>query len=142
MLTYFSEELPLEIPKPKAPSSEHEILLAKVRVLGRPAYLVGENQSGQPTRIVPRERWSAWLQVIEVIRGKRPELERINVTFGGDPSYARGPRTPYQLEQEYFVAMYEDSSGYHVIGLPISPAKYSEWERVITESILSEPSRP
>ncbi|GLH75954.1 hypothetical protein SSBR45G_08620 [Bradyrhizobium sp. SSBR45G] len=134
MVTYFSEEVPPAIPKPEALLSEDQIVLAKVRVLSRPAYLVGLDQSGQPTRIVPRERWSAWLQVHDVIRGKRPEMERINATFGGELNYARGPRTPYQLEQEYFVAMYEDSSGYHLIGVPISLAKYHEWQRVITES--------
>jgi hypothetical protein len=142
LFTYFSEEVPLEIPKPKALSSEDQVVLAKVRVLGRPAYLVGENQSGKPMRIVPHERWSAWLQVLDVIRGKRPELERTNVTFGGDLNYAGGPRTPYQLEQQYFVAMYEDSSGYHLIGVPISLAKYNEWQRVITEHALEGAKSP
>ncbi|MGJ5205227.1 hypothetical protein [Bradyrhizobium sp. HKCCYLR20261] len=141
-LTYFLEEIPQEIPKPKAPSSEDQVVLAKVRVLNRPTYLVGPDQSGQPARIVPREPWSAWLQVLDVIRGKRPELERINVKFGSDLSYALGPSTPYQLEQDYFVAMYEDSSGYHLIGLPISAAKYSEWQRVITESDLERTRSP
>ncbi|UFZ05966.1 hypothetical protein LQG66_06550 [Bradyrhizobium ontarionense] len=141
LLTYFSDDVPQEIRKPKALADDH-VVLARVRVLNRPAYLIGENQSGQPPRNVPHERWSAWLQVLDVIRGKRPELERINVTFGGDVTYARGPRTPYQLAQEYFVAMYEDSSGYHLIGVPISPAKYNEWQRVITESDLERAGSP
>lgn len=142
LLTYFSEEVPPAIPKPEALSSEDQIVLAKVRVLSRPAYLVGPDQSGQPPQIIPREPWSAWLQVLDVIRGKRPEMERITARFGGDRSYARGPSTLHQLAQEYVVAMYEDSSGYHLIGVPISADKYRDWQRVITESDLERANTP
>ncbi|MBH5366591.1 hypothetical protein [Bradyrhizobium glycinis] len=115
-LTYFSVEEPREIPKSKVVSSTDQVILAKVRVLGRPAYLVGVDQSGQPSHDSPREPWAAWLQVLDVISGKRPERDQIDVTFGGGDdlyrSYARGPSTPRQLAQEYFVAMYEDHFGF------------------------------
>jgi len=142
LLTYFSEQVPPEIPKPQTLSSEDRVVVAKVRVLSRPAYLIGPDQSGQRTTRVPRERWSAWLQVSAVIRGKRPEEERISVTFGGHPNSARGPSTPGQLAREYFVAMYEDDSGYHLIGVPISAASYTEWQREITESTLERARSP
>lgn len=45
---------------------------------------------------------------------KRP----LDIKFDGesDRSYALGPSTPRQLAQEYFVAMYEDAVGFHLIG--------------------------
>lgn len=136
-LTYFSDEAPLEVPQSKLLSSTDQVILAKVRVLGRPAYLVGVDQSGRPSHDSPREPWSAWLQVLDVVSGKRPERERLDVTFGGGDdlyrSYARGPTTPRQLSQEYFVAMYEDHFGFHLIGFPMSTERYREWQQEITK---------
>ncbi|WP_316178479.1 hypothetical protein [Bradyrhizobium sp. SZCCHNRI1009] len=128
--TYFSEEVPLEIPKPQALSSMDQIVLARVRVLDAPAGLLGFEQSAGSGE-APHEYWSAWLRVLAVLRGKRPELERVYVTFGNGHSYARGPTTPRQLQQDYFVAMYEDDSGFHLIGVPIAAAKYTEWQQEI-----------
>ncbi|MGJ5137637.1 hypothetical protein ACQR1V_06595 [Bradyrhizobium oligotrophicum] len=128
--TYFSEELPVEITKPQSLSSMDQIVVARVRVLGGPAGLYGFEQSARPGEAF-HEDYSAWLQVLAVLRGKRPELERINVTFGSGHSYAQGPTTPRQLQQEYFVAMYEDLSGFHLIGVPIEAAKYTEWQQEI-----------
>lgn len=53
------------------------------------------------------------------------------MTFGSGHSYAEGPSTPRQLAQDYFVAMYEDNSGFHLIGVPIEAAKYTEWQQEI-----------
>ncbi|PJG52513.1 hypothetical protein CVM73_25440 [Bradyrhizobium forestalis] len=136
-ITYFSDEVPLELPKSKLLSSTDQIIVAKVRVLDRPAYLLRPDQSGRPSgEKLLREPWSAWLRVLDVIRGKRPERERLDVSFGGADdllrSYARAPTTPRQLAQEYFVAMYEDAFGFHLIGLPISTEKYREWQQEIT----------
>jgi len=136
-ITYFSDETPLELPKSKRFSSTDQIILAKVRVLGRPAYLVGFEQSARPSHERPDEPWAAWIQVLDVIRGKQPEKERLNVTFGGGDdlyrSYALGPSTPHQLAKEYFVAMYEDAIGFHLIGFPMSTEKYREWQQEITK---------
>ena len=141
LLTYFSEEVPLEIPKPQALSSMDQVVLAKVRVLGPPADLRGFEKSAGSGEVL-REPLPAWLQVVDVVRGKRPELERMNVTFGSELSYAKGPTTPRQLAQEYFVAMYEDHSGFHLIGVPVSATKYSEWQREITVFDLERAKSP
>ena len=136
-ITYFSEEAPLEVPRSELLSSTDQVILAKVRVLGRPASLVGVDQSGLPSRDSPHERWAAHVQVLDVVRGKRPERKRLSVTFGGERdlyrSYALGPSTPRQLALEYFVAMYEDPLGLHLIGFPISTEKYREWQQEITK---------
>ena len=55
-ITYFSEEAPLEVPRSELLSSTDQVILAKVRVLGRPASLVGVDQSGLPSRDGPHER--------------------------------------------------------------------------------------
>lgn len=134
-LTYFSDELPLAFPKPELLLSMDQVILAKVRVIDRPTFLLLPDQSGRPSGEKLREPWSAWLQMLDIIRGPRPERERLNVRFGGgDPNhdYALGPSIPSQLAREYFVAMYEDAFGFHLIELPISAAKYREWQLEIT----------
>lgn len=135
-LTYFAEEAPLEVPKSNLPSSTDQIVVAKVRLIGPPASLLGIDQSGYPSREKPQEPLSAMLRVLDVVRGKRPEQELVGVTFGGGDlsnTYALRPGTPRQLAQEYFVAMYKDAFGFHLIGLPVSEARYREWRQEITE---------
>ncbi len=102
LITYFSEEIPQEIPKPKVPSSEDNVVLAKVRVLNPPTDIRNVDQSGRPSSNVPREPCAVWLRVLEVIRGKRPELASIYVTFGSDLSYAEGPTTPASARERLF----------------------------------------
>jgi hypothetical protein len=91
-------------------------------------------QSGRPPVQKPREPYGATLEVLDVIRGKRPDRERVGVTFGGGAfthTYAFGPTTPRQLAQEYYVAMYEDTFGLHLVGIPMSSEQYREWQHEI-----------
>lgn len=136
-ITYFSDEAHLELPTSNLPLSTDQIILAKVRVIGRPAYIVGVDQTGRPSGEKVREPWAASIQVLDVLRGKRPERERLSVTFGGADdllrTYARAPTTPRQLAQEYFVAMYQDLFGFHLIGFPLTTEKYREWQQEITK---------
>jgi len=136
LLTYFSDEVPLEVPKLQDQPSIDQVVVAKVRVIGPPASLLGIDQSGYPSRGKPKEPLSAMLRVLDVVHGKRPEQELVSVTFGGgdlNHTYALRPGTPRQLAQDYFVAMYEDASGFHLIGLPVSEARYREWRQEISE---------
>ncbi|MBW7972454.1 hypothetical protein [Bradyrhizobium sp. BR 10289] len=135
-LAYFSDEVPVEVPKPELLPSTGQVIFAKVRVMDRPTFLLLPDQSGRPPAEKLREPWSASLQVLNVIRGPRPERDRLNVRFGGgDPKYdyALGPSIPSQLARDYFVAMYEDALGFHLIEIPISAAKYNEWQQEIID---------
>jgi hypothetical protein len=135
-IAYFSDQVPVEFSKPTLPSSTDQVTVAKVRVMGRPALLLGPDQSGRPSGKMPKEPYSAMLKVLDVIRGKPPEQGHVSVTFGTSgfiPSYALGPSTPRQLAQEYYVAMHQDAFGFHLIGYPIDTDRYREWQREISE---------
>ena len=133
-ITYFSDEATFDLAERTRPPSTDQVTVAKVRVMGRPAYLLGPDQSGRPPVEKPREPYGATLEVLDVIRGKRPDRERVSVTFGGGAfthTYAFGPTTPRQLAQEYYVAIYEDTFGLHLIGIPMSSEQYREWQHEI-----------
>ena len=135
-IAYFSDQVPVEFSKPTLPSSTDQVTVAKVRVMGRPALLLRPDQSGRPSGKMPKEPYSAMLKVLDVIRGKPPERELVSVTFGTSgfiPTYALGPSTPRQLAQEYYVAMYQDVFGFHLIGSPTDTDRYREWQREISE---------
>ncbi|MGX1324054.1 hypothetical protein AB7M17_007507 [Bradyrhizobium sp. USDA 377] len=133
-ITYFSDEATFDFAERTRPSSTDQVTVAKVRVLREPVFLVGPDQSGRPSIEKPREPYAAKLKVLDVIRGKRPAQELVSVTFGGGRggtfthTYALGPSTPRQLAQEYYVAMYEDALGFHLIGIPMSSERYREWQ--------------
>lgn len=104
--------------------------------MGAPAYTLGPDQSGRPPRERPREPWSALVKVLNVVRGTPPKQELVGVAFGGgalNHTYALGPRTPHQLAQEYYVAMYQDADGFHLVGVPMSGDRYRDWHREIHE---------
>jgi hypothetical protein len=94
------------------------------------------DQSGRPPMEKLRDPWGTTLQVLDVVLGKHPGEERVTVTYGGGDfihTYIPGPKTPQQLALEYYVAMYEDAFGFHLIELPISTNEYADWQREIFE---------
>ncbi|MGY8710175.1 hypothetical protein RAD16_30945 [Bradyrhizobium sp. 18BD] len=133
-VTYFSDDAAFDLAERTLPPSIDQVTVAKVRVMGRPAYLLGPDQSGRPPVEKPREPYASMLKVLDVIRGKRPEGDLVSVTYGGGTfthTYAFGPTTPRQLAQEYYVAIYEDTFGLHLIGIPMSSERYREWQHEI-----------
>lgn len=135
-LTYFSDKPPFDFSKSARPVPTGQITVAKVRVMGSPAYLMLPDQSGRPPKERPRDPWATTLQVLDVVVGKRPREERVSVSYGGGAfihTYIVGPRTLRQLAREYYVAMYEDTFGFHLIELPISVNEYVEWQREVSE---------
>jgi hypothetical protein len=111
-LTYFLDEPPSDLSQSTLPPSAGEIVVAKVRLTGRSAYLVGRDQSGRPpAEKPPEELFAAWLELLDVVRGKRPAKRFLDATFGladNSHTYIRHPATPQQLAREYFVAIYEE----------------------------------
>lgn len=136
-LAYFVDRPPNDFSNSARHVTTEQITVAKVRAMLSPAYLLLPDQGGQPPKEKPRDPWGVTLQVLDVILGKRPNEERVSVSYGGGDfihTYIVGPVTPRQLAQEYYVAMYEDAFGFHLIELPISLNEYVEWKREISES--------
>jgi hypothetical protein len=135
-LAYFVDRPPSDFSKSARHVPTEQITVTKVRALGSPAYLMLPDQFGRPPMERPRDPWGTTLQVLDVVLGKRPKEERVTVTYGGGDfihTYIAGPRTPRQLALEYYVAMYEDAFGFHLIELPISTDEYVEWQRENSE---------
>jgi hypothetical protein len=134
-LTWFLDEPPSDLSQSTLPPSAGEIVVAKVRLTGRSVSLVGRDQSGRPEK-PPEERFAARLELLNVIRGKRPAERIVHATFGladNSHTYIRRPATPQQLAREYFVAIYEEGGTLHLAGFPNSEASYREWEKEFLE---------
>lgn len=136
-LIYFLDEPPSDLSQSTLPPSAGEIVVAKVRLTGRSAYLVGRDQSGRPpAEKPPEELFAAWLELLDVVRGKRPAKRFLDATFGladNSHTYIRHPATPQQLARDYFVAIYEEGGRFHLAGFPSSEASYREWEKEFLE---------
>jgi hypothetical protein len=136
-LTYFLDEPPSDLSQSTLPPSAGEIVVAKVRLMGRSSYLVGRDQSGRPpAEKPPEELFSAQLELLDVVRGKRPAERILRATFGladNSHTYIRHPTTPQQLARDYFVTIYEEGGRLHVAGFPSSEASYREWEKEFLE---------
>lgn len=135
-LAYFVDRPPNDFSKSARHVPTEQITVAKVRAMSSPASLLLPDQGGWPPKEKPRDPWGVTLQVLDVVLGKRPNEERVSVSYGGGDfihTYIVGPGTPRQLAQEYYVAMYEDTFGFHLIELPISLDEYVEWKREISE---------
>jgi hypothetical protein len=136
-LTYFLDEPPSDLSQSTLPPSAGEILVAKVRLTGRSAYLVGRDQSGRPPAEKPPELFAATLELLDVVRGKRPAERILHVTFAAaannSRTYIRHPATPQQLARDYFVAIYEEGGRLHLAGFPSSDASYLEWQKEFLE---------
>ena len=136
-LTYFLDEPPSDLSQSTLPPSAGEIVVAKVRPMGRSSYLVGRDQSGRPpAEKPPEELFSAQLELLDVVRGKRPAERILRATFGladNSHTYIRHPTTPQQLARDYFVAIYEEGGRLRLAGFPSSEASYREWEEEFLE---------
>jgi hypothetical protein len=136
-LIYFLDEPPSDLSQSTLPPTAGEIVVAKVRLTGRSAYLVGRDQSGRPSdKPPPKELFFAWLEVLDVVSGKRPAERMLDARFGladNSHTYIRHPVTPQQLARDYFVAIYEEGGRLHLAGFPSSEASYREWEKEFLE---------
>jgi hypothetical protein len=135
-LTWFLDEPPSDLSQSTLPPSAGEIVVAKVRLRGRSTYLVGRDQSGLPSEKKPEELFAASLEVLDVVRGKRPAERILHATFAAannSRTYIRHPATPQQLARDYFVVIYEEGGGLHLAGFPSSEASYREWEKEFLE---------
>ena len=138
LLSYFLEEAPADLSMSTLPQTAKQIVVAKVRLSGRSAWLGGRDQSGlPPSGPLPKEWLSAHLTVLDVLRGELPEKSILRVTFGtrdNGRTYIPNPMTPSQLARDYFVAMFsDDSDQMHLAGFPMSEAQYRQWEAEMLE---------
>jgi hypothetical protein len=129
-IAYFFEQAPDDAQMSKLPQVSQDVVVAKVHVLGVPAYLGGRHDSaaGSPSRYVLFAR----LKIIDVRYGNATPGAILAVKFGTRDStrtLVHHPHTSDQLGRDYFVAMFRDDDGQRSLaGFPITEAQYRQWE--------------
>jgi hypothetical protein len=138
LISYFLESFPSNIDMSTVPKTAKEIVVAQVRIVGRPSYLVGRDQSGEPpSGPRPKNLFHSWLKILNVRSGAATVGAVVDATFGlpnssGLRSYH--PYTPKQLDRDYFVVMYIDDDGRRrLAGFAIEEKEYRLWESEIEE---------
>jgi hypothetical protein len=106
-------------------------LIARVRVLALPVYLVGRDQSGAPPPL-PKDLFYARVQVVEALSGAAQEGTQLDVYFG-IPGLGRQyafPRAPRQLVRDYVVVSAVGEDGRRRLQeFPLEPRDFEQWER-------------
>lgn len=132
-LQYFLDRTPANIDG--LPPAAQDVIVAKVRLVGLPAWTGGRDQSGQPPP-VPEYFFAAGVKIIEVLTGKAVPGEEYVVNFG---SPVRGteykiPHTPRQLTRDYFIVSYvEKDSVRRLLAFPVSREEFLQWHDEVTE---------
>jgi hypothetical protein len=137
-LAYFLEQIPDSIDGSTLPKTARDVVVARVRIVGHAAYLVGRDQSGRPPPgPPPKNLFSVRLKVLEVRSSDATVGATLEATFGvrqSNRSRTHHPHTPNQLDRDYFVVMYvDDDSQRRLAGFPISEAQYQEWETEVRD---------
>jgi hypothetical protein len=132
-LIYFLDKAPNDIRASTLPAAGKDVLLARVRLLGVPAYRGGRGpRGGRSQDPLPKELLSASLKILEVLSGNASVGSVFDVTFGQvdqTHSLIPVPRTQSELEGEYFVVLYSgDGDQWHLAGFPISEEQYQKWQ--------------
>jgi hypothetical protein len=131
-LIYFLDKAPSDI-RASTPAAGKDVLLARVRLLGVPAFRGGRGpRGGRSQDPLPKELLSASLKILEVLSGNASVGSVFDVTFGQvdqTHSLIPVPRTQSELEGEYFVVLYSgDGDQWHLAGFPISEEQYQKWQ--------------
>ena len=129
-IAYFLDRVPEKLDVSTLPKAAREVVVARVRVEGRLAYLVGRDQSGRPPQLPPY-LFYARLKILDVRSGNATVGATVDVTFGVPNASERihYPHTPTQLDRDYHVVMYSgDDDGRHLAGFPTSETQYREWD--------------
>jgi hypothetical protein len=106
-----------------------DLTIAKVRLAGRPTYLIGRDQSGRPPPL-PKDLFYAEVNILQVSRGDIKSGSQISLYFGRPASSIRYkyPNTPAMLERDYYVVSQTDPDNQRrLVGFPVSEEEYRDW---------------
>jgi hypothetical protein len=130
LVSYFQKSLPADIDKSILPTGAQDVVVATVRIVGRPTYMVGREQL-MPERPAGNWLYRVKLEILSVDSGSARPGESLNVSFGlpnGSGLRSYHPLTPEQLSQRYAVVMYMDQAKTRSLaGFCISQTEYEAW---------------
>ncbi|MBR1125120.1 hypothetical protein JQ628_26610 [Bradyrhizobium lablabi] len=128
LLKYFLQEQPTILEGSTLTKAAQDIVVARVRILGSPIYLMGRSQRDPKP---PKTAFSVRLRVNEVRQGEAELDATLRAYFGvigptSSPSHL--PQTPGQLTRDYFVVMFTNEDGQHELaGFALTRQEYEAW---------------
>jgi hypothetical protein len=133
---YFLDAPPANVDLAGLPATAKNVLVATVRLLDRPTYLVGRDQSGQPSSL-PTDLFAARIEIVRVLHG--PQVApgtKFDVHFG-TPGFAQRlkyPHTTSERARDYAALIYLSKDGVRRLGgFPIEEQAYEEWRKGVAE---------
>jgi hypothetical protein len=132
---HFLDEPPAAGDLAKLPTTARDVIVAKVRIIGGPYYLMGRDQSGVPPPF-PKNLFEAKVEILDVLRGRTVKGAQYNVFFGvpGLGRRDKYPQTPSQKTRDHFVISYvEDDEERRLAGFPVSEQEYEEWRKEVSD---------
>jgi hypothetical protein len=105
--TYFLEEPPAAIDRSKLPATARDVLVAKVRIVGRVVYLGGRHP-WDPPQPRPKTVLGAEVEILDVLSGSAVKSTRHIVVFleRGSGQRHKYPHVPKAYERDYFIVSY------------------------------------
>jgi len=131
---YFLDEPPIAADFSQLPVTARDVIVAKVRIIRGPYYLVGRDQSGKPPP-PPKNLFQARVEIVEVLHGQTPKGAQYWAFFGA-PGLGRRdkyPHTPSQKTHEYFVISYTGEGDELLAGFPTDEREYDAWRKEVSE---------
>ncbi len=131
-VTYFPDRVPDNIAVLRLPQNAKDIIVARVRLIQQPVYMVGRDDSGGPSATpLPKDNYFAQLKILAVESGVSPASGSIDVRFGSRAEVRpiMVPYTPDQLRRDYIVVIYVDPEDgeRRLAPVPVSQDQYAQW---------------
>lgn len=129
----FLDRPPSEEEKKATPPNARDVSVAMVRVVERPVYLIGRDQSGRPPRL-PRDLFYVRLEIVRDLTGSLGPGVQFDAFFGVPalPVRHKYPQTPSQRTRTYFVVSYvEDDGKRRLASFPIEQEDFESWEQSV-----------
>jgi hypothetical protein len=132
---YFLDEPPTATELSALPVTAQDVLVAKVRIVGRIIYCCGRHP-WDPPQPRPKTVLRAELNILEILRGSATKDARYFVSFIalGSGQRHKYPHTPPAYARDYYIAAYLNEDNEHqLVGFPEDEETYERWDRERSE---------
>ena len=139
---YFLDEPPTVNDLKSLPANARDVIVAKVRIIARPRYLIERDQPGQALPL-PNDLFVAVVDVFDLLKGDAAAAGQHEMYFGEGRVRARYlfPHTKERRARDYFVVSYAMQDGVRrLLAFAASKDEFEGWEREFLEYGIGKPS--